>query len=566
MLKRIFLFAVFFILLLPWLPAPAAQEQDNLRPANFIFLIDVSGSMLYKSEMVPGRDGKPIFLFEALRQALQQIVSDEQLVGAKSKMAFITFGTAVTEKADWPSSAATSADRQSLSDKIASVSELQADKHGDTYMAGALDAALRKADQFAEKSEPCTTTFIVMLTDGWDEPPHGAAFNVRDLARQVVNKQKQLKDRLGVNTLQVRVVGLQHLPDRKAGTTTAKELAAMLGGDFMDVSQQSSGTVAERIFAALKKTILELKGKVEIAKADSGGVANFGTIESGNNAQATVRVISRSCYGEQITGVDAEAGALSKADLDKLPADLQGDVTSAPAGSLKFSLANGVLNLTPTLDQVSAGKAGWQQLKIAAHVDNRCPPGVYAGALRLQSSARVENAIPYGIVVPSRIVADKESIQLKVKKPGFLFTEKTSAVLKFTVSEKVSGGNRGKEELNVVVEPATAKSGASLDRSMINNGQPVKIVLDTQSAGGQPVEVTVSVPPDLKPELYAGKIKISLANPGTNAIAPADVPYEIDLLPSPWEQVSPIAVPIFILLFVTLIAWAGFAIAGLRRS
>src|SRR5262249_33067618 len=154
------------------------------------------------------------------------------------------------------------------------------------------------------------------------------------------------------------------------------------------------------------KTIQELRGKVEIAAAGNGGVANFGTIESGNNTQATVRVISRSCYGEQITGVESDQAALSKADLDKLPPAFRSSTESPPAGSIKFSLAGGTLNLTPTLEQVqvSQGKEGWQQVQIAAHVDNRCPPGVYTGALKLQSSARLGGLIPYGIVVPSRIV------------------------------------------------------------------------------------------------------------------------------------------------------------------
>ena len=35
-----------------------AQGGSSDHPANFIFLIDVSGSMLYKKEMVPGPSGE----------------------------------------------------------------------------------------------------------------------------------------------------------------------------------------------------------------------------------------------------------------------------------------------------------------------------------------------------------------------------------------------------------------------------------------------------------------------------------------------------------------------------
>lgn len=62
---------------------------------------------------------------------------------------------------------------------IQSPEALSADKHGDTYMGGALALALQKANQMYSDTDPCTTTFIVMLTDGWDEPPAGATVKVR---------------------------------------------------------------------------------------------------------------------------------------------------------------------------------------------------------------------------------------------------------------------------------------------------------------------------------------------------------------------------------------------------
>src|SRR5215471_6484157 len=242
--------------------AHAADESD--RHANFVFLIDVSGSMVSKSTMVASADGQQIKLFEALRQALKQIIEDERLISEKSRICFVTFGTKISEKSTWPSQLESPALRQKLLEKIQSPQELEADKHGDTYMAGALNLAYEKAKQLSATGDPCTTTFIVMLTDGWDEPPAGAPLKIRPVASRLLAKQRELESRLGVNTWQMRVIGLQKLPERKTGTTTASQLADLIGGEFIDVAQQEGDSVPDRIFAALKRTIEGLKGELRV--------------------------------------------------------------------------------------------------------------------------------------------------------------------------------------------------------------------------------------------------------------------------------------------------------------
>jgi hypothetical protein len=188
MKMRLLNFLVLVVLLLSTTCACFAQNSAEVRPANFVFLVDVSGSMLSKKTMVPGADGQPITLFEALRTALRQIVMDERLLTPQSKVAFVTFGTAVNEKDAWPAKLDQPESRSALVAKISSPDELQADKHGDTYMAGALDKAYQKATELSAESEPCTTCFIIMLTDGWDEPPAGAPLHIRDIAAKVVHK------------------------------------------------------------------------------------------------------------------------------------------------------------------------------------------------------------------------------------------------------------------------------------------------------------------------------------------------------------------------------------------
>ncbi len=80
--------------------------------------------------MVTAADGTQVTLFEALRQALKQVAEDPRLINPKSRISFITFGTKITEKTDWPSKLETAEDRQSLLKVIQSPDALNADKHG----------------------------------------------------------------------------------------------------------------------------------------------------------------------------------------------------------------------------------------------------------------------------------------------------------------------------------------------------------------------------------------------------------------------------------------------------
>ena len=314
--RKVLIAILFVLLALPLAPTFADEE----RPVNFIFLIDVSGSMLYKSEMVTARDGSQVSLFEALRQALIQVAQDQRLINSKSKISYITFGTTVTEKSDWPAKLSTVADRQSLLKVLQSPDALNADKHGDTYMGGALQMALAKANQMYSPAEPCTTTFIVMLTDGWDEPPKGATINVRSVASELIKKQRELVNKVGVKTWNVLVIGLQRLPDKKAGTTTAKEVADLLGGGFIDVSKSSGSTVSERIFLALKNQVEQLKGQLSLVDGQSmkNGMIMFGAVNGNGTAHATFPLALNSCYPEEINGLTDVSRTVSPSKMSSL--------------------------------------------------------------------------------------------------------------------------------------------------------------------------------------------------------------------------------------------------------
>lgn len=569
-------------------PTNALSTDDQLEeqhPGNFIFLIDVSGSMLFKKEMVRAADGTEVTLFEALRQALKQIVSDERLISTNSKVAFITFGTTINDKPTWPDTLKNSDVRNDLLAKISSADELQADKHGDTYMGGALDKAYEKATKFAAGSEPCATTFIIMLTDGWDEPPRGATLPVRVVAQKIVDKQKEIKHRLGVNTWQTRVVGLQRLPDRKAGTTTAEEVAHLLGGEFLDVAQQGSGTVADRIAAAIKKTIRDLQGRVILAGPTDGGVAAFGVLQGGADSNCNIRVNSSSCYGEQLLSVSDQTNTLSPTDWQTVRAKLHMaeqhsllknpvpieqciPLSNAPSSAITFHIKDGAVPLAPAAEQTSKddnthrSNGQWQPLDIVAHVDRHCPPGNYIGALKMTATAHADDLVPFFIAVPARLVTSTDTISAKIRKTGFFRADPARTEMKFEVNAQIPSEQRLQEEISVEPQRATTKQGdLKFETAHINGGKPAVIRLNTAEAKAQPVTLAVDIPAEQMPGKYDGVIKLRLSG-ASKALAPADVHYSLDILPSPWEEVRPVAIPIGIIfaIFVVLGIWLSLAL------
>ena len=344
--------------------------------------------MLYPSEYVTQSDGSKIALFEALRQALKQIVQDRRLIGDRGRACFITFGTKITEKSDWPTRVATEVNRRKLLTMIDSPDELSADKHGDTYMAGALSLALQRANQLYSESDPCTTTFVVMLTDGWDEPPTGTTLKVRDVASRLLVRAKELQSKVGVKTMQVLVVGLQNLPNRKAGTTTARELADLLDGSFIDVTRQSGGTVSEKIFSALKQTVGSLRGNIKIASSTYNpsikqGLLDFGTVGENGSADSACVVESRSCYAEEIFGVSEVSGGVSNANKTELlrKAHAGNDVTSQfvsslPPGAITVGLSQSQFSVVPQLDENGVHVLSRTRISLTARTTAIVRPGV----------------------------------------------------------------------------------------------------------------------------------------------------------------------------------------------
>lgn len=574
-------------------PEQAANlEYSEDRHANFIFLVDVSGSMVLPRTMVKGADGSNITLFEALRAALKQIAQDPRILSSKSKVSFITFGTAINEKSDWPTSVNLAEDRSLLLSKIESPTDLQADKHGDTYMAGALEEAFKKASKFSEDSAPCTTNFILMLTDGWDEPPPGAALQIRPVSAKIVAKEREIKDKLGVNTWQVRVIGLQRLPEKKSGTTTAAEVAALLGGEFLDVTKAKGGTVAEQIYVSLKKTIEELKGQIDVPKPESqSGIANFGKIAETPRAKCSINLTNTSCYVEKITQVrevtnkasSAELAAIKKAivqactvgrltDIPQNGADLSA-VSSLPEGAIKLLLSDAPYFLLAPLNRAEPkavdSSTPFNKVDVALVVGPSCPPGSYFGLMDFASTAKIPGKVAYTVTVPSRYFVEPETVATEVKKQGFFLNQPGHAELAFDLGARVNSSYA--MDFQFSVEPGSAgkrsksgSTGALFDSKLINQGRTINVTVNTSSTNSTRVKIPVDIPADTEPGVYDGELKLVCKNESVVA-GPAKVSYQLTVLPSPWDEMSPIAIPVFVILILVLVAGIFMLVIGNRE-
>lgn len=579
------LLASILIVLFSCLMPVLANEE---RPVNFIFLIDVSGSMLYKSEMVKAADGSQVTLFEALRQALEQIVQDPRLINAKSQTSFITFGTKVTEKTEWPSKISSDKDRQTLISMIHSPDQLSADKHGDTYMGGALSQALQKANSLFSDADPCTTTFIVMLTDGWDEPPPGATIKVRSVASELSQKQRQMLSKLGVKTWQVLVIGLQTLPDRKAGTTTAKELAEILGGGFIDVTKQAGGTVSERIFLALKQQVEALKGQLNVAQSSASGrssvkngVVDFGTVNGNGSATAVLPLELKSCYAEEINGI-TDVSATVPADKQKTlitkAAAMGGSqpfqfCARLPADAVTVKLVEPTFVLAPQSGDQGARVGTVRDISLVVQAHSNCPAGQFVGCFRLTSTAKVPDLIPFIVKIPGRIVVEPESIRVKVKKPGFFWSEPTDIDLVGTIKELAGSHAQANYDIQIIPDSPVLTSGdhkeavveSRIDSSEINGGKPVVFSLDTGQVDHKQFKLNISIPANQKPGRYEGKLALKVSGPA-EVVSPTEIPYTVVIDPSAWEEVAPIAVPLIIILVIVSALGVFLWLTNMRRE
>lgn len=581
---------------MPMVPAFATATD---KPVNFIFLVDVSGSMVSKTTMVTDAAGSKITLFEALRGAVRNIVSDSKLIKQGSRVSFITFGTNVTEKTTWPTTISSEEDRTKLVSLIDTPEELAADRKGDTYMGGGLNQALVKANEFIAKSDPCTTTFIMMLTDGWDEPPKDAKFNVRDTAKQFVARKEEIKNKVGIDTWQVAIIGLKSLPRIKEGTTTAAELSGLLGATFLDVTQEKGRSVSEKIATALGKIISNQRGTFTLVSTsssdkrlsvgnllkDKAGEAipllDFGVVNNVGEATGSFVLKLSACDLEELTSVKESSAKLPAAQWKPVleilqPAMREGEkitvVSELPPGAVNIIPEKSPIGVTPEIEESGHRNPVDQTVKLTAKAGSKLPVGTFLGCMNLTSTARVPEKIFYLLSAPSRLTTKDDEIRDSVKRQGFIILQDNEAKLKVTFMQSEGSAKGATYNIEaVVIEPRLikrnghpVKSGETLDEKLFNNGEPIRITLDTNAEPSKDVVFNVFLPKTTPAGTYRGKIQFKIQGP-PDMVAPADIPFEIELKPSDWEIIAPIAVPMALLLIVGLVAYAYFVVVNQPR-
>lgn len=551
------------------------------KPVNFIFLLDVSGSMVSRTTMVKDANGKQITLFESLRRAIKDIVADKRLIKVGSRVCFITFGTEVAEKKNWPQKILNGTDREKLIEFIEDSENLKADRIGDTYMGGALNLALAKATKFREQSDPCTTTFILMLTDGWDEPPKDAKYDVRDMASKVVLGQRQAKEKVGIDTWQIAVVGLKRLPRLKEGTTTASELSSLLNGTFLDVTQEKGSSVSKKIYKALSKILLNQRGEFKLVQTDSSGVVNFGEIQGGGEAQTTIEVELSACDEEEISSVKLSDEKIDGKQLSEIIEQINAISSGAEKITPLSDLESGALSVTsekpkytvvPMIDENGKRSPQRQSITLHAKAGSKLPVGRFVGCLKLISTAKVPTCIPFIISAPARLTTSEDEIKVQYKRKGFLQPEVINGKISVDFMQA-----KGSQEGAVYKISARIKSLTRVKRNgkpkkplqkisaeAFNNGKPIDIKYDTSSSSSKNIEIPFEFPRSVHPGIYKGVVSLDIDGP-PEMVAPKEIPVTIVVKPNEWEQVAPIAIPMLLLLGFGIVVYVYYSLKSKRR-
>lgn len=529
--------------------------------------------------MVTDASGNKVTLFESLRKAIREIVNDKRLIKKGSRVSFITFGTVVEEKKSWPSQINGPEDRSKLIALIEDKDSLKADRIGDTYMGGALNLALGKAEEFCASSDPCTTTFILMLTDGWDEPPKDAKYDVRDVAKQVVEGQNATQVKVGIDTWQIAVIGLKSLPKIKEGTTTAVEVASLLNGTFLDVTQEKGSSVSKKIYKGLSKILLNQRGELNLV--GDGKVVDFGEIDGNGKADTSIDLELRACDKEEITSIKvAHKEEISKR-MQEILASVEANLESEEKLTLLSEVPDDAITLKtekesylvePVVDETGKRFPKLQKLNLELKAGSSLPVGKYLGCFKLVSSAKVPACIPFIVSAPARLTIKGNEIDALYKRKGFFSTGsiKDKLTLQFAQAKGSQAGAVYKIKA-VMKSPVRVKRNGKpmkvrqeLPAKLFNNGNPIEIVFDTNEKSEESLEIDFSIPSKTHHGIYKGVIELDIDGP-PEMVAPKEVPITITVKASDWEQVAPIAIPMFLLLIFGIFVYAFYWLKSHKR-
>jgi hypothetical protein len=309
----------------------------------------------------------------------------------------------------------------------------------------------------------------------------------------------------------------------------------------------------------------------------------FSSVANDGTTTSSFPVELKSCYAEEITGVEENTQSLSKTDLRQLvnkalshvvaadtlrlepakfyPAGNATLVSEIPPGAITLKLAQDSYTVAPQTNEKGERTIAKQPISVVLTAHNTCPAGHFVGALKIIATAKMPQEIPFSVSVPERLVAEQESIKMVLKKPGLFWAQSVDGTIENSI--KASTGTESHAKYTLTVTPESAKLvgdnrkapvEATIDAAQINDGKSLTATIDTSNSARQPFRLPVHIPASQRPGKYEGRLGIALKGT-TDIVAPTEIPLEIIVEPSPWEQVAPIAIPTLIILILVCIAW-----------
>lgn len=177
------------------------------------------------------------------------------------------------------------------------------------------------------------------------------------------------------------------------------------------------------------------------------------------------------------------------------------------------------------------------------------------------------------VSAPARLTTVDNEIELHYKRKGVFSPSdiKDKITVKFAQAEGSQTGAVYK--ISARIDPLVRvrsngkpkKPHQELSAKIFNNGKPVEIVFDTNQAKSKELSFDFIVPSKTSHGIYQGVIKFDIEGPPEMA-APKEIPIKITVKASDWEQVAPIAIPMFLFLIFGIVVYVFYWLKSGRKS
>lgn len=89
--------------------------------------------------------------------------------------------------------------------------------------------------------------------------------------------------------------------------------------------------------------------------------------------------------------------------------------------------------------------------------------------------------------------------------------------------------------------------------------------LDTAKADNHEFKLNVVIKGKQAPGKYAGILGVHISGPA-ETVAPTEIPFEVTVEPSAWEEIAPLAIPMLFVLVLSVVFGLFLWITNLKRD